>query len=135
MNLTPFEITEAVGRLTALSMFPTNPAAHTEIMRLIDRMVGTREQLDWLVGAMIDQVGAWHGTAELRAVFCTRFKPKDGVEASSALPGFTAADSEAKYVQALLDAPQRVLRGPNDTSVGDLSSSVKHLAKMKRLVQ
>ena len=72
MNLTPFEITEAVGRLTALSMFPTNPAAHTEIMRLIDRMVGTREQLDWLVGAMIDQVGAWHGTAELPRLSTSR---------------------------------------------------------------
>jgi hypothetical protein len=33
---------------------------------------------------MIDEVGEWQGTKELRGVFCTRFAPADGVEADCA---------------------------------------------------
>src|SRR5690348_14509423 len=94
--MTQNEIVQAVARMTALSMFPNNPAAHKEIMRMLDRMVSTSEELEWLVATMIDRVGEWKGTAELRGVFCTRFRPKDGIERWSTIPGFTPEDSESQ---------------------------------------
>ena len=99
MKPKPAEIAKAAARLTALSMFPTNPAAHGEIMRLMERMVPTAAALDWLVTTMIDRVGEWKGTAQLRGLLCTRFKPADGIEMDCAIPGFTPADSETRELE------------------------------------
>ena len=97
MKPTEKQIQAAVGRLGCLAFFPSDAAARGQIMRILARMVGTVDQLQWLCGTMVDQVGTWHGPMELRGVFCSRFKPADGVEASCVLtPGFTAMDSEAQ---------------------------------------
>ncbi|HVY93999.1 MAG TPA: hypothetical protein VHA14_14660 [Bryobacteraceae bacterium] len=94
------KIIKAVGDLAALKYFPSDEGARVALMELLDRMVSTPEQLRWLVRTLIDRVGEYPGPAEIRAVFCTRFRPKDSVEVWSALPGFTAADSERKYIAA-----------------------------------
>jgi hypothetical protein len=100
MKPTPDQFENAVGRLAALAFFPVSDEARTEIMRLLYRMVSTVEQLNWLCTTMIDRVGTWRGPVELRGVFCTRFKPADGIEANClTTPGFTALDSEAEYIQ------------------------------------
>lgn len=91
---------DAVQSMTALRYFPTNAAAHTEIGWLLMRMVVDQQQLEWLVEAMIDRVGEWPGTKELRAIFCTRFKPLDGIEEWSTLRGFSAIDSERAVLEA-----------------------------------
>jgi hypothetical protein len=90
----------AVRQMTALRYFPTEPAAHGSIAEILMRMVGNAEQLSWLTKIMLDRVGEWPGTRELRAVFCTRFKPADGVEEWSMLPGFMATDSEVAVLEA-----------------------------------
>ena len=108
-TLTDDYIALGVGRLASLAMFPADPDARIGIMRLIKRMVSTKEQLDWLILAMIDRVGVWHGTVELRGVFCSRFKPADGIEASCVKSGgFTALDSESLYIE---ESP-RTIEGP-----------------------
>src|ERR1700679_1585590 len=88
---------DAVEELAALSMFPTERGARKAIMGLLWRMVDTKEKLDWLTATMIDRVGTWHGPSELRGVYCTRFKPADGIEGICAIShGFTRADCEAE---------------------------------------
>lgn len=125
--LEPKHIVSAVESLGCLAMFPSSPAAREEIMRLIERIVAEHEQLDWLVRTMIDQVGTWHGPAELRAVFCTRFRPADGVEKYSALPGFTAGDIEAENL-ALPRAPTR-----KQLADPEFTAKIIALAEQKRL--
>jgi hypothetical protein len=88
------EAANAVQRMTALQYFPTTEAAHAEIMDMLLEMVSEPEHLEWLLRTMRDQVGKWHGTKELRGVLCTKFAPRDGIEAYSELPGFTPADIE-----------------------------------------
>src|SRR5690349_14533330 len=114
MRPTPDQIGFAVQRLSALTHFPANTYAHEEIMRLIFRMVGTVDQLEWLVRTMIDRVGEWKGPRELRAIFCTRFAPLDGIEEWSSVPGFTPADSEAR---SMSEAAPKFLPAPDDESV------------------
>jgi hypothetical protein len=123
MNSKPTKkhIENAVGRLSALQFFPSDVEGRAAIMRLIERMVGTVEQLQWLCMTMIDRVGTWRGPVELRGVFCTRFKPADGIEASCVdTPGFTAMDSEAAYIASpehqKLEGPeaQRLIEGLKD---------------------
>lgn len=95
MKPTKNDIIQAVRRMHALAMFPNDQHAREEIMRIIERMVGTKEQLDWLVSSMIDRVGEWKGPREMRGIFCTRFKPLDGIESYASAAGFTPADSES----------------------------------------
>lgn len=94
------KIIQAVGELAALKYFPADEGAREALMKLLDRMVSTPEQLRWLVNTLIDQVGEYPGPAEIRGLFCVRYPPKDGVEVWCSLPGFTAADSERKYIAA-----------------------------------
>jgi hypothetical protein len=77
-------IKKAVAEFGMLRYFPSDPVVQAGVMALLERMVRTPEQLAWLVRTMIDEVGEWQGTKELRGVFCTRFAPADGVEADCA---------------------------------------------------
>lgn len=115
-------IAAAVEKLGALRYFPPAEGAHRAVMELLYRMVETPDQLDWLVVTMIDRVGEWKGTAELRGVYCTRFKPLDGVEGvCGETPGFTATELEMAQPRGPLALP------------GGLGDGVKKLAEGKKL--
>lgn len=114
-------IKQAVERMNILRYFPSDPGAQLEIMRLLERMVPSERALEWLVSTMIDRVGEWQGPVELRGVLCAKFRPKDGIEAWSTIPGFTAADSEAQTawiekpdVLSLPTGERRLLAAPED---------------------
>ena len=86
-------------------MFPASPGAREEILHLLARMCDRADRLNWLVQTMVDQVGTWHGTVELRGVYCTRFRPADGIEAyCTGTPNFTALDCEAENNQGMAGA-------------------------------
>lgn len=98
-KFTPKDLELAVDELSMCEYFPTDPGTRAAIMRLLARMVPHRQALTWLVRTLVDRVGQWKGPTELRAVLCTRYPPADGVEAFSALPGFTLNDSEAAVLE------------------------------------
>ncbi len=54
-------------------------------MDLLERMVPTPEDLFWLRDAMIDRIGEWRGSVELRGVLSHRCKPLDGITAPAPL--------------------------------------------------
>jgi hypothetical protein len=112
MKPTQEQIVGAVSRWHVLKYFPSGEHAQAEIMRVLERLVGTVEQLNWLVRTVIDHVGEWPGTKELRGIFCHTFKPHDGVEGYSSIPGFTPEDSESQCSASrreytVLDTPKR----------------------------
>jgi hypothetical protein len=124
MRPTKDQITNAVAALGALSFFPSDAPARAAIMQLIERMVYTKEQLDWLVTTMIDRVGEWKNPKEMRGVFCSRFKPADGIETDCvATVGFTPNElampvlSSHEDVMLLGDAPDPGTRELVRTSV------------------
>lgn len=89
----------AVGRLSLLKFFPSDPVAHSELAKLFQRMVQREDQLEWLVDALIDHVGEWPGPRELRGIFCTRCRPADGIEEWARTPGFSPSDCEARNIE------------------------------------
>lgn len=93
MKPTKQQIVKAVEEFGMLRYFPADDAARKGVMRLLDRMVGTQEQLAWLVRTMVDQVGEWPGPVELRGVLCAKFQPADGVEANCSAGGVASAFS------------------------------------------
>jgi hypothetical protein len=77
-----------VGRLSVLKFFPADEIAKTEIVALVCRMAKTDEQIEWLVSRVQQLWNEWEGPRELRAVFCSKFTPADGIDAYSQLSRF-----------------------------------------------
>lgn len=80
--------TKSLARLTLLKFFPADPTARAEIVLLVCRMAHTNEQVNWLAERTLGLWNDWEGPRELRAVFCSKFRPADGIEAYSALERF-----------------------------------------------
>ncbi|MCL4853371.1 MAG: hypothetical protein KJZ78_18605 [Bryobacteraceae bacterium] len=89
------DLRRANARLAMCSFYPSDEAVQAAIMELLAKMCPSLEALQWLTTTMIDRVGVWKGPMELRGVLCWRYKPADGVEANSSLPGFRPEDGEA----------------------------------------
>lgn len=80
-------IEEASASILALAKFQSGSSddARVALMRLLHDMVShdpkeARVQLDWLARTIRDHYDEFPGTRTLRAIFCTRFRPADGVE-------------------------------------------------------
>jgi hypothetical protein len=86
--ITPKAIAAAMGRFSLLRYFPAGDAGIAALTEMLQEMVTTDEQLDWLSRRVLQLHPEWPGPYEIRAVFCSRYKPKDGVEADSAMAKF-----------------------------------------------
>jgi hypothetical protein len=65
-----------------LRFFPSDPDARIGIARQIAKFVANEAQLTWLVDTLPTCYSEWPAMLEVRAFFCTKFKPLDGVEAA-----------------------------------------------------
>ncbi len=79
---------EKIAELGMLSFFPTEPFARAAVVALVCGMAEDNSQVDWLVRRCNNIWSKWEGPSELRSVFCSKFRPRDGVEAYSLLPQF-----------------------------------------------
>lgn len=82
-----------------IPFFPKEILAQQIVCEELERFVSTKEQLDWL-GSMVCRVfRAWSpeqgNLPNIRGLFCTRFKPADGLETLCTAPGFTPEAMEA----------------------------------------
>ena len=93
-NFTEAELQEAVDDLEMLDFFPKETRG--AVLTLLRKMVPHKTALTWLVSEYVNHIGKWHGPAELRGVLCYRFDPADGIDQWCSLPGYSAADAEAK---------------------------------------
>lgn len=93
----------ALRRLAVIPFFPTDEDDKAEIIRTVEDMIGDevlfgstpQQRIDWLVKATIDAMREWKSIPELRGILCWRWKPADGKEGFSTLPGYSPEDSES----------------------------------------
>jgi hypothetical protein len=104
-KFTKADLNEAVDALEMLEYFPKE--ARGAVMTLLRNMVPHKQALDWLVAECVNHIGKWPGPAELRGLLCTRYDPADGIDQWCSLPGYSAADAEAK---ALAEHEQRKIQ-------------------------
>ena len=78
-------------------------------------MVPTVQALDWLIDTMIDRVGEWKGTKQLRGLLCQKFRPLDDVEADCEIAGFTPDDNESRAIE---EHEQRKIDAKRDSMPG-----------------
>ncbi len=101
--------TDQIAKLALMKFFPADPAARLALVGMVCGMASTDEQIEWLVRRAIVVFNEWPGPMELRALFCSRWKPRDGHEAYSVLfpatevsPGFPRDPTLPAAAPALL---------------------------------
>jgi hypothetical protein len=76
-------VTKALGRLTLMKYFPADDTARTALVEMVCGMIDHEDQAEWLAKRMLQIYREWPGPYEMRACFCGRYRPLDGVNAYS----------------------------------------------------
>jgi hypothetical protein len=125
---------QAVGitlRLSALAHFPVEPAARAVIAGELVEMCETAEQALWLVDRALKLWTKWESARDLRAIYCARFKPRDGFEVncSHVFPnGIVPSETPAMEWR-----PKALPPGRTATADAQLDGQLVRLAESKRL--
>ncbi len=83
--MTSEEATMIVEMLSVLPYFPNKAGAQSLIADEIQSMCQAFEQGVWLARRMSQLVSKWEGLREMRAIYCSKYSPKDGLDATSTL--------------------------------------------------
>jgi hypothetical protein len=92
MNFTPSQA-RFCQKLFLIPYYPREN--HTDVLEEIAAFADRADALEWLILAA-SRLKQWPGVGELRGLYCTRFKPADGIEADCTLPGHRPAEIEAE---------------------------------------
>lgn len=76
-------VADLLSGLSLMRYFPADDGARLELAKLVARMASTEDQVEWLVQRAIAVYSEWPGPHELRACFCSKFRPADGISACS----------------------------------------------------
>jgi hypothetical protein len=68
-----------LSELTLLKFFPSETPARIALAKLVAGMASTHEQVEWLVTRTLSLCNEWPGPKVLRQIFCSKFKPADGI--------------------------------------------------------
>lgn len=93
--------------LAALKFYPSEAGARSMIGSEIASMCNSDEEAHWLVREMVRRYKEWPGILEMRAVFCDRKEPRDGVCAIS--PAVEQL-REAEQTKEMLALPAPTMR-------------------------
>lgn len=130
--LNPETVARILSGLQLIPFFPQSGEAFDALVRLVGNLAETEDQVTWLVDRMLlNPYRGWPGPAEVRAVFCTRFRPKDGysIAGSIASPG--------EIVPNQLNKPEpeykKIGRGEPVSEDPALETSMRALGELKDL--
>lgn len=72
-----------IARLSTLKYFPAKKATMVAVIgESVLEYASTDEEVEWLGKRMLTLYAKWPGPLELRAVFCSKFQPRDGIDVS-----------------------------------------------------
>lgn len=109
-KLTPDDLEDAVNDLGMIPFFPRESRA--SVMRELAKMMPNLPALRWTVETAVAHCRQWPGMAEIRGLLCSRFSPADRIDQPyCTIPGFTAEENEAKYLEQHEEIKQRELSG------------------------
>lgn len=80
----PGNVLRILQALRMLPYFPADEFVMNALVKLVGDMCQTEDRVQWLVNRMTSGIyDRWPGPHEMRAVYCFRYPPKDGVSAFS----------------------------------------------------
>jgi len=136
--ITPHEIAVVISELSVLQYFPADKDARTTIAQDLLAICPNIQEARWLSRRMRQLFNEWPGPRELRAVYCSRNRPRDGYEVSSLLyldgvptpPG----GSELAWYPTIQETPRPLLpAGHTVTADLELENQVRSVAAAKDL--
>lgn len=135
--MNPEVITEILSELRVLPFFPNDEFAMLPIVRLAGSMCETQEQVRWLVDRMTSGIYAeWPGMKEMRACYCSRFRPRDGINAYSDVYHDGLPPEKGERRGAILPAEMKALPEGNIASADSKAeNAVKVLALCQSMKQ
>ncbi len=81
--MTEQEATIVAEAMSAVPFFPSAEGAKGLIVSELAAMIPGFEQGVWLARRMSQLYSKWPGAKEMRAVYCGKYRPADGIEADS----------------------------------------------------
>jgi hypothetical protein len=132
-------IDRAMGRIALMKFFPSSDTvARATVMLELIQMCSTDDQVEWLSKRLTVLYTEWPGLRELRAVFCSKFKPADKIEVNSADARFIdgiPSEQPAEEWKPALESGQRLLTGGTEEFSADpeLDELIHQLATEKTL--
>ena len=120
-------IMDLVATMGGMKFFPTEPAVRLALCETIGDMTSSEERVRWLVKRMRTLYAEWPGEREMRACFCSRFRPLDGINLYSSvfLDGIPSENPPEQTFDLLASGAVPIDR--------QLGSMVKRLAEAKKL--
>jgi hypothetical protein len=95
---------DAVDDLATIPFFPRE--SRSSVQRELAKMCPSYKALRFVVDAAQARCTQWPGMAELRGLLCSRYDADDGIDQPCcSIPGFTAEDAEARFLEGI--KPQR----------------------------
>lgn len=98
-----------IGRMSLLKYYPSDPITSTALIELVMDLCEYADQAEWLGKRVRDFYREWPGAHEIRAVFCSKYRPKDGVNAYSAVYVDGIPSERESAPLAILGASQKQL--------------------------
>ncbi len=127
------DVMNLIGRWGGtLKFFPSDEDARIGIAEQLASMARSEEEIRWLVKRVPELHNQWPGIREVRAVFCGRFRPVDGIEAGSEI--YPDGIPSERPQRAALAAGATMALEPGEVSADpEMNALVANLAARKRL--
>jgi hypothetical protein len=129
--VSPKAVTAILSELTLMKFFPSDRSARTALVGIFCGMADTEDQVRYVVRKALATFDEWPGMATMRAIFCERFKPRDGIMAYPDPEKFTFGfpSDHPVEVPAMLALP------PGSVSADhSLEAPIAALAAMKSML-
>jgi hypothetical protein len=122
------EVGEQVQVLEELvAFFPKSDVAQRVIVTEIHRFCADSKQLKWFIETYARRVSRYESLAQLRAVFCSRYRPDDGIYPTVDVPGLTSNDLEAQYLaREAEETDKKLLEWRREAQQGLLTGEVSN---------
>src|SRR5271166_5469024 len=106
MPLSKSVVEQAVTEIAMTPFFPgSDDESRAVLLSHLDQICSTDDQVRWLANRFTIVFPKWPGLRELRALACSKFRPKDGVEIySEAYPDGIPSEAESR---PMLETPKR----------------------------
>jgi|SRR6185437_2873311 len=125
------EAAKEIAKLGMLKYFPADKEARAAIVQMVCEMAANNAQVAWLVKRALALYNEWPGPNELRAAFCSKFRPRDGITAYSRIYADGIPSEKQGFAAALPSPDRKALPAGAASADPELAAEVK--ASVKRL--
>lgn len=131
--MTSEEATILVEAMTVLPFFPFEQAARALISDELAAMCENAKQGMWLVRRLSQLYVKWPGMREVRAVYCAKFSPQDGLEVYSGVyeDGIPSENPNPYRPRISGRAPVEVIDPVADRELAELAAEITIRARIE----